>query len=129
MSSDLELEYSKDDIKTLDWLEHMRLRPGMYIGKTGDGTSQDDGIYILLKEIMDNAVDEYIMGHGKKVVIELDSAEVMIQDFGRGIPLEKVVDSISKMNTSGKFDSKAFKKSVGMNGVGSKAVNALSSYF
>lgn len=129
MSSDLELEYSKDDIKTLDWLEHMRLRPGMYIGKTGDGTSQDDGIYILLKEIMDNAVDEYIMGHGKKVVIELDSTEVMIQDFGRGIPLEKVVDSISKMNTSGKFDSKAFKKSVGMNGVGSKAVNALSSYF
>lgn len=129
MSSDLELEYSKDDIKTLDWLEHMRLRPGMYIGKTGDGTSQDDGIYILLKEIMDNAVDEYIMGHGKKIVIELDSAEVMIQDFGRGIPLEKVVDSISKMNTSGKFDSKAFKKSVGMNGVGSKAVNALSSYF
>lgn len=129
MSSDLELEYSKDDIKTLDWLEHMRLRPGMYIGKTGDGTSQDDGIYILLKEIIDNAVDEYIMGHGKKVVIELDSAEVMIQDFGRGIPLEKVVDSISKMNTSGKFDSKAFKKSVGMNGVGSKAVNALSSYF
>ena len=129
MSSDLELEYSKDDIKTLDWLEHMRLRPGMYIGKTGDGASQDDGIYILLKEIMDNAVDEYIMGHGKKVVIELDSAEVMIQDFGRGIPLEKVVDSISKMNTSGKFDSKAFKKSVGMNGVGAKAVNALSSYF
>lgn len=129
MSSDLELEYSKDDIKTLDWLEHMRLRPGMYIGKTGDGTSQDDGIYILLKEIMDNAIDEYIMGHGKKVEIGLDSAEVMIRDFGRGIPLEKVVDSISKMNTSGKFDSKAFKKSVGMNGVGSKAVNALSSYF
>jgi topoisomerase-4 subunit B len=129
MSSDLELEYSKDDIKTLDWLEHMRLRPGMYIGKTGDGTSQDDGIYILLKEIMDNAIDEYIMGHGKKVEIGLDSAEVMIRDYGRGIPLEKVVDSISKMNTSGKFDSKAFKKSVGMNGVGSKAVNALSSYF
>jgi topoisomerase IV subunit B len=129
MRSDLELEYSKDDIKTLDWLEHMRLRPGMYIGKTGDGTSQDDGIYILLKEIMDNAIDEYIMGHGKKVEIGLDTAEVMIRDFGRGIPLEKVVDSISKMNTSGKFDSKAFKKSVGMNGVGSKAVNALSSYF
>ena len=129
MSSDLELEYSKDDIKTLDWLEHMRLRPGMYIGKTGDGTSQDDGIYILLKEIMDNAIDEYIMGHGKKVEIGLDSAEVMIRDYGRGIPLEKVVDSISKMNTSGKFDSKAFKKSVGMNGVGSKAVNALSAYF
>lgn len=129
MSSDLELEYSKDDIKTLDWLEHMRLRPGMYIGKTGDGTSQDDGIYILLKEIMDNAIDEYIMGHGKKVELSLDSAEVMIRDYGRGIPLEKVVDSISKMNTSGKFDSKAFKKSVGMNGVGSKAVNALSSYF
>lgn len=129
MKSDLELEYSKDDIKTLDWLEHMRLRPGMYIGKTGDGTSQDDGIYILLKEIMDNAIDEFIMGHGKKVDINLDSAEVMIRDYGRGIPLEKVVDSISKMNTSGKFDSKAFKKSVGMNGVGSKAVNALSSYF
>ena len=129
MSSDLELEYSKDDIKTLDWLEHMRLRPGMYIGKTGDGTSQDDGIYILLKEIMDNAIDEYIMGHGKKVEIGLDSAEVMIRDYGRGLPLEKVVDSISKMNTSGKFDSKAFKKSVGMNGVGSKAVNALSAYF
>lgn len=127
--SSVELEYSKDDIKTLDWLEHMRLRPGMYIGKTGDGTSQDDGIYILLKEIMDNAIDEYIMGHGKKVEINLDSAEVMIRDYGRGIPLEKVVDSISKMNTSGKFDSKAFKKSVGMNGVGSKAVNALSSYF
>ncbi|MBL7789456.1 MAG: ATP-binding protein [Chitinophagales bacterium] len=101
----------------------------MYIGKTGDGTSQDDGIYILLKEIMDNAIDEFIMGHGKKVDINLDSAEVMIRDYGRGIPLEKVVDSISKMNTSGKFDSKAFKKSVGMNGVGSKAVNALSSYF
>lgn len=127
--SQIDLEYSKDDIKTLDWLEHMRLRPGMYIGKTGDGTSQDDGIYILLKEIMDNAIDEYIMGHGKKVVVNLDSEEAMIQDFGRGIPLEKVVDSISKMNTSGKFDSKAFKKSVGMNGVGSKAVNALSSYF
>jgi len=125
----VEHEYSKDDIKTLDWLEHMRLRPGMYIGKTGDGTSQDDGIYILLKEIMDNAIDEFIMGHGKKVEINLDSAEVMIRDYGRGIPLEKVVDSISKMNTSGKFDSKAFKKSVGMNGVGSKAVNALSSYF
>jgi topoisomerase-4 subunit B len=101
----------------------------MYIGKTGDGTSQDDGIYILLNEIMDNAIDEYIMGHVKKVEIGLDSAEVMIRDYGRGIPLEKVVDSISKMNTSGKFDSKAFKKSVGMNGVGSKAVNALSSYF
>lgn len=129
MVSEIEQQYSKDDIKTLDWLEHMRLRPGMYIGKTGDGTSQDDGIYILLKEIMDNAIDEYIMGYGKRVVVNLDSEEAMIQDFGRGIPLEKVVDSISKMNTSGKFDSKAFKKSVGMNGVGSKAVNALSSYF
>lgn len=127
--SDLDLLYGKDDIKTLDWLEHMRLRPGMYIGKTGDGTSQDDGIYILLKEIMDNAIDEYIMGYGKKVEVKVGDDEVMIRDYGRGIPLEKVVDSISKMNTSGKFDSKAFKKSVGMNGVGSKAVNALSSYF
>lgn len=127
--SEIEKEYSQDDIKTLDWLEHMRLRPGMYIGKTGDGTSQDDGVYILLKEIMDNAIDEYIMGYGKKVEVRLDNDEIMIRDFGRGIPLEKVVDSISKMNTSGKFDSKAFKKSVGMNGVGSKAVNALSSKF
>lgn len=127
--SELDLLYGKDDIKTLDWLEHMRLRPGMYIGKTGDGTSQDDGIYILIKEIMDNAIDEYIMGYGKKVDVQLDKEEVMVRDYGRGIPLEKVVDSISKMNTSGKFDSKAFKKSVGMNGVGSKAVNALSSYF
>jgi topoisomerase IV subunit B len=127
--TEIEEQYSKDDIKTLDWLEHMRLRPGMYIGKTGDGTSPDDGIYILLKEIMDNAIDEFIMGHGKKVVVNLDAEEAMIQDFGRGIPLEKVVDSISKMNTSGKFDSKAFKKSVGMNGVGSKAVNALSASF
>ena len=127
--SELDLLYGKDDIKTLDWLEHMRLRPGMYIGKTGDGTSQDDGIYILLKEIMDNAIDEYIMGYGKKVEVKVTEEEVMIRDYGRGIPLEKVVDSISKMNTSGKFDSKAFKKSVGMNGVGSKAVNALSSYF
>lgn len=125
----IEAEYSSDDIKTLDWLEHMRLRPGMYIGKTGDGTSQDDGIYILLKEIMDNAIDEYIMGHGKKVDVTLENNEIMIRDYGRGIPLEKVVDSISKMNTSGKFDSKAFKKSVGMNGVGSKAVNALSASF
>lgn len=129
MVSEIEEQYSQDDIKTLDWLEHMRLRPGMYIGKTGDGTSPDDGIYILLKEIMDNAIDEFIMGHGKKVVVNLDAEEAMIQDFGRGIPLEKVVDSISKMNTSGKFDSKAFKKSVGMNGVGSKAVNALSANF
>ncbi len=127
--SEIEHLYSKDDIKTLDWLEHMRLRPGMYIGKTGDGTSPDDGVYILIKEIMDNAVDEYIMGHGKKVVVKVNHEEAMIQDFGRGIPLEKVVDSISKMNTSGKFDSKAFKKSVGMNGVGSKAVNALSAEF
>lgn len=127
--SEIEKEYSQDDIKTLDWLEHMRLRPGMYIGKTGDGTSQDDGIYILVKEILDNAIDEFIMGHGKKVVVNITSEEATIQDFGRGIPLEKVVESISKMNTSGKFDSKAFKKSVGMNGVGSKAVNALSAQF
>jgi topoisomerase-4 subunit B len=92
--SEIEKEYSQDDIKTLDWLEHMRLRPGMYIGKTGDGTSQDDGVYILLKEIMDNAIDEYIMGYGKKVEVRLDNDEIMIRDFGRGIPLEKVVDML-----------------------------------
>jgi topoisomerase-4 subunit B len=129
MSEIIESNYTQDDIKTLDWLEHIRLRPGMYIGKTGDGSSPDDGIYILVKEILDNAIDEFIMGYGKKVIVNVSTEEVYVQDFGRGIPLEKVVDSISKMNTSGKFDSKAFKKSVGMNGVGSKAVNALSSYF
>ena len=125
----IEQEYSKDDIKTLEPLEHIRHRPGMYIGKTGDGSSPDDGIYILVKEILDNAIDEYIMGYGKKVVVNVSTEDVMVQDFGRGIPLEKLVDVVSIMNTSGKFDSKAFKKSVGMNGVGSKAVNALSETF
>ncbi len=125
----IEQEYSKDDIKTLEPLEHIRHRPGMYIGKTGDGSSPDDGIYILVKEILDNAIDEYIMGYGKKVVVNVTTEDVMVQDFGRGIPLEKLVDVVSIMNTSGKFDSKAFKKSVGMNGVGSKAVNALSETF
>ena len=123
--SALEIEYSQDDIKTLEPLEHIRHRPGMYIGKTGDGSSPDDGIYILVKEILDNAIDEFIMGHGKKVVVDVTTEDVIVQDFGRGIPLEKLSDSVSIMNTSGKFDSKAFKKSVGMNGVGSKAVNAL----
>jgi topoisomerase-4 subunit B len=127
--SPLEIEYSQDDIKTLEPLEHIRHRPGMYIGKTGDGSSPDDGIYILVKEILDNAIDEFIMGHGKKVVVDVTTEDVMVQDFGRGIPLEKLSDSVSIMNTSGKFDSKAFKKSVGMNGVGSKAVNALSQTF
>jgi topoisomerase-4 subunit B len=127
--SALEIEYSQDDIKTLEPLEHIRHRPGMYIGKTGDGSSPDDGIYILVKEILDNAIDEFIMGHGKKVVVDVTTEDVMVQDFGRGIPLEKLSDSVSIMNTSGKFDSKAFKKSVGMNGVGSKAVNALSQSF
>lgn len=122
-------DYNSDSIKTLDWKEHIRLRPGMYIGKTGDGSSRDDGIYILIKEVMDNAIDEYMMGHGKKVSIEVSDEMVCIRDYGRGIPLEKVLDVCSKMNTGAKYDSEAFKKSVGLNGVGIKAVNALSGYF
>lgn len=121
--------YSEDNIKTLDWQEHIRLRPGMYIGKLGDGSSADDGIYILLKEIMDNSIDEFVMKAGKRIEIKLDEGKVTIRDYGRGIPLGKVVDAVSKMNTGGKYDSKAFKKSVGLNGVGTKAVNALSDYF
>lgn len=124
-----EVAYSEEHIKTLDWIEHMRLRPGMYIGKTGDGSSSDDGIYILLKEVIDNCIDEYQMGYGKKVEIKLNKDRVFVRDYGRGIPLGKLVDVVSKMNTGAKYDSQAFKKSVGLNGVGTKAVNALSSYF
>lgn len=121
--------YTEDNIKTLDWREHIRMRPGMYIGKLGDGSSQDDGIYILLKEIIDNSIDEFVMGAGKTIEINLSESDVTVRDYGRGIPLGKMVDAVSKMNTGGKYDSRAFKKSVGLNGVGTKAVNALSSYF
>jgi topoisomerase-4 subunit B len=121
--------YSEEHIKTLEWREHIRLRPGMYIGKLGDGSSQDDGVYVLLKEVMDNAVDEYMMGYGKKIDVSIIGKEVIVRDFGRGIPLGKVLDVVSKMNTGAKYDSEAFKKSVGLNGVGVKAVNALSSKF
>ncbi|BEV03392.1 MULTISPECIES: DNA topoisomerase IV subunit B [Chryseobacterium] len=129
MSQEINPIYSEDNIRTLDWQEHIRLRPGMYIGKLGDGSSADDGIYILLKEILDNSIDEFRMKAGKRIEIKLDDGKVTIRDFGRGIPLGKVVDAVSKMNTGGKYDSKAFKKSVGLNGVGTKAVNALSDYF
>ncbi len=129
MSQEINPIYSEDNIRTLDWQEHIRLRPGMYIGKLGDGSSADDGIYILLKEILDNSIDEFRMKAGKRIEIKLDDGKVTIRDFGRGIPLGKVVDAVSKMNTGGKYDSKAFKKSVGLNGVGTKAVNALSEYF
>ncbi|MBE3141589.1 MAG: ATP-binding protein, partial [Thermoplasmata archaeon] len=121
--------YSEEHIKTLEWREHIRLRPGMYIGKLGDGSSQDDGVYVLLKEVMDNAVDEYMMGYGKKIDVTINGKEVRVRDYGRGVPLGKVFDAVSKMNTGAKYDSKAFKKSVGLNGVGVKAVNALSSSF
>ena len=122
-------DYTKDTIQTLDWKEHIRLRPGMYIGKLGDGAYVDDGIYVLLKEVMDNSIDEYMMGFGKKIEITLQNGIVTVRDFGRGIPLEKVIDVASKMNTGAKYDSKVFKKSVGLNGVGLKAVNALSGNF
>ncbi len=121
--------YSDDDVKTLDWQEHIRRRPGMYIGKLGDGSSPDDGIYVLLKEVLDNSIDEYMMGFGKTIEITIENGEVTTRDHGRGVPLGKVKDVSSKMNTGAKYDSKAFKKSVGLNGVGIKAVNALSSYF
>ena len=121
-----QVNYSEDNIRTLEWQEHIRLRPGMYIGKLGDGSSAGDGIYILLKEILDNSIDEFRMKAGNKIEISIDDSKVTIRDFGRGIPLGKVVDAVSKMNTGGKYDSKAFKKSVGLNGVGTKAVNALS---
>jgi len=122
-------QYSEDTIKTLDWKEHIRLRPGMYIGKLGDGSSRDDGIYILLKEVFDNSIDEYMMGHGKKIDVTITDRQVKIRDYGRGIPLGKLIDVASKMNTGAKYDSKVFKKSVGLNGVGIKAVNALSHKF
>ncbi len=122
-------KYTEDNIRSLDWKEHIRMRPGMYIGKLGDGSSADDGIYILLKEVLDNSIDEYVMGAGKTIEISIQGNKVSVRDYGRGIPLGKVVDVVSKMNTGGKYDSKAFKKSVGLNGVGTKAVNALSSFF
>ncbi len=121
--------YTEDNIRSLDWKEHIRMRPGMYIGKLGDGSAPDDGIYILIKEVLDNSIDEYVMGAGKTIDISVKKDLVTIRDYGRGIPLGKVVDVVSKMNTGGKYDSKAFKKSVGLNGVGTKAVNALSSFF
>ncbi len=124
-----ESNYTEDNIRSLDWKEHIRMRPGMYIGKLGDGSSPDDGIYILLKEVLDNSIDEYVMGAGKTIEISVQGERVIVRDYGRGIPLGKVVDVVSKMNTGGKYDSKAFKKSVGLNGVGTKAVNALSSFF
>ena len=122
-------EYGDDNIQTLEWQEHVRMRPGMYIGKLGDGSSADDGIYILLQEVIDNSIDEFVMGAGKQIEVRIEENKVSVRDFGRGIPLGKVVDVVSKMNTGGKYDSRAFKKSVGLNGVGTKAVNALSSYF
>ncbi len=124
-----EVTYSEDNIRSLDWKEHIRLRPGMYIGKLGDGAAYDDGIYILIKEVFDNSIDEYVMGNGKTIEVKIKDKTVKVRDYGRGIPLGKVIDCVSKMNTGGKYDSKAFKKSVGLNGVGTKAVNALSSYF
>ena len=124
-----ETKYTEDNIRSLDWKEHIRMRPGMYIGKLGDGSSADDGIYILVKEVLDNSIDEYVMGAGKTIEISIQGNKVAVRDYGRGIPLGKVVDVVSKMNTGGKYDSKAFKKSVGLNGVGTKAVNALSSFF
>ena len=124
-----ETKYTEDNIRSLDWKEHIRMRPGMYIGKLGDGSSADDGIYILVKEVLDNSIDEYVMGAGKTIEISIQGSKVTVRDYGRGIPLGKVVDVVSKMNTGGKYDSKAFKKSVGLNGVGTKAVNALSEYF
>jgi topoisomerase-4 subunit B len=124
-----QVQYTEENIRSLDWKEHIRVRPGMYIGKLGDGSSADDGIYILLKEILDNSIDEFVMGAGKRIEIKIEEATVHIRDYGRGIPLGKVVDVVSKMNTGGKYDTRAFKKSVGLNGVGTKAVNALSNFF
>lgn len=124
-----ETKYTEDNIRSLDWKEHIRLRPGMYIGKLGDGSTADDGIYILLKEVLDNSIDEFVMGSGKTIEVSVQNQRVIVRDYGRGIPLGKVVDVVSKMNTGGKYDTRAFKKSVGLNGVGTKAVNALSSNF
>lgn len=123
------VNYTEDSIKSLDWKEHIRLRPGMYIGKLGDGSAQDDGIYVLVKEVIDNSIDEHMMGYGRTIDVKITEHKVVIRDYGRGIPLGKVVDCVSKINTGGKYDSGAFQKSVGLNGVGTKAVNALSNYF
>jgi topoisomerase IV subunit B len=125
----LDHNYTEDSIQSLDWKQHIRLRPGMYIGKLGDGASKDDGIYVLLKEVVDNCIDEYVMGYGKQIEVDVKDGRVRIRDYGRGIPLGKVVECVSKINTGGKYDSQAFQKSVGLNGVGTKAVNALSKYF
>jgi topoisomerase-4 subunit B len=121
--------YDESSIKSLDWKEHIRLRPGMYIGKLGDGSAQDDGIYVLVKEVIDNSIDEHVMGHGKTIDVKVGDHNVEIRDYGRGIPLGKVIDCVAKINTGGKYDTKAFQKSVGLNGIGTKAVNALSAYF
>ena len=130
MSSPTEsVDYNEESIRSLDWREHIRMRPGMYIGKLGDGASHDDGIYVLLKEVLDNAIDEFVMGFGKTIEVNIQDHKVSVRDFGRGIPLGSVVECVSKINTGAKYDSKVFKKSVGLNGVGSKAVNALSSWF
>lgn len=126
---DVAVEYTESDIVTLDWKEHIRRRPGMYIGKLGDGSGNDDGIYVLLKEVLDNSIDEYMMGYGKQLTVDVTDKTVAVRDYGRGIPLGKLIEVASKMNTGGKYDSKAFKKSVGLNGVGIKAVNALSTSF
>lgn len=129
MSKKVAHNYTEDSIQSLDWKEHIRLRPGMYIGKLGDGSSRDDGIYVLLKEVIDNSIDEYVMGYGKQIDVTVENGSVTVRDYGRGIPLGNVVDCVSKINTGGKYDSQAFQKSVGLNGVGTKAVNALSTYF
>ena len=121
--------YTEESIRSLDWREHIRLRPGMYIGKLGDGSAYDDGIYVLLKEIVDNGIDEYVMGNGKHIDLTVTDHRATVRDYGRGIPLGKLVDCVSKMNTGGKYDSISFQKSVGLNGVGTKAVNALSTHF
>src|ERR1043166_4956761 len=124
-----EPKYNEESIRSLDWKEHIRLRPGMYIGKLGDGSSKDDGIYVLLKETIDNCVDEFLMGNGRTIQVNIDDGRAEVRDFGRGIPLGKVIDVVSKINTGAKYDSNVFQKSVGLNGVGTKAVNALSGYF
>src|SRR6185436_14095700 len=128
MAKDI-FEYNESSIRSLDWREHIRLRPGMYIGKLGDGSSKDDVIYVLVKEVIDNCIDEHMMGYGKNIDVQITDQKVTVRDYGRGIPLGKVVDVVSKINTGAKYDSGAFQKSVGLNGVGTKAVNALSSHF